>query len=89
MHTKKVIPIDKKWAALLSAELGRRETVFPPEAIDYKGVCDLLKKAGLPSGNNAAHTWLKGKVKSGEIKKLEGLKLHNGKLCREVRYLCE
>lgn len=87
MHTKKVIPIDAKWAALLREEAGKRETVFPPNAITVEDARNMRKKSGLPSGDRATREWLLAGCRAGKIKRIDGMLLKNGRLQLACRYL--
>jgi hypothetical protein len=77
----------KGWADLLQAELSRRETAFPPEALNLPQVCQLLKNASLPSGNGFALKWLARERKAGRVKMLKGIAIKNGRPNHTVRYV--
>jgi hypothetical protein len=77
----------KGWADLLQAELSRRETLFPADALDLAQVCQLLRKANLPCGDGFALKWLARQRKAGRVKMLKGIAIKNGKPNHTVRYV--
>jgi len=83
----KATDADAKWAALFTAEIARRETKFPANALTLEQIRAMRKNAGLACGEGATLGWLRSEKKAGRIKLVSGVAISNGRLNNTVRYI--
>lgn len=75
------------WASLFKAELTRRETAWPANAVTLEQVRKMRKNAGLSSSDSMTRKFLAVEIKNGRVKLLRGYKFMNGKLRNDCRYV--
>jgi len=75
------------WAALFSAEIKRSETLFPANAKSLEQIMEMRKATGYPASHTMTKRFLAQEVKSGRVKVIWGVVLHNGKRVNAARYI--
>jgi hypothetical protein len=76
------------WAAMFTAELKGRETVFPADSKSKEEIMAMRKEMGICSSPCQTHRFLKKEMEAGRLKMLTGRTLDkDGKLQHAARYI--
>jgi len=78
---------DSNWIAMFAAEIRRKETLFPPDALTIEQIMALRKSACVSCSRTQTQAFLANEIKAGRVKLLKGVALKNNKIQSTARYV--